>query len=648
MSESTETTEAAEPQTYGFNAEVRQLLDLVIHSLYSDRDVFLRELISNASDALDKARVACLQDASLRAAAGEPGIDIRIDPIASTLTISDNGIGLTSDEAREHLGTIASSGTKAFAKALKEDSEHNLIGQFGVGFYAALMVSDQVTVISRSAQPEAEPMVWACDGSTEYTLAPAERPDRGTDVILKLREDAFEYLDAEKLSAIVKRYSEFVSYPIRVNEEQVNEPKALWTRKPQDVEDSEYVEFYKQTSHDWADPATWLHIHADAPVQYKALLYVPAMVPMDMNYSDGRRPLKLYARRVLILEEARELLPEWLRFVRGVVDSEDLQLNVSRELVQQNLRVRELRHQLISRVLRHLKQLAKKEPDEYAAIWKDYGSTLKEGFAKRPGDNDPDSTDKLTGLVRFHSTRFEGPDEQVSFAEYVEAMPEGQDTIWYLTGTDYKTVARSPHLEGFKKKGYEVLLLTDPVDEWVVQSLTEFDGKPLKAASRGDLDEQLEDVDEEQHQGLLGWLKEVLASEVKDVRISARLTSSASVLVDDEHGMSANMQRILQQVNQGMPAGQRVLEINPDHALVRSLASLHGAGRAEQAQPLAMLLVDQARLTEGHLTDPAALVERLQVLSELAAAGLGSHAGPVLDHPVAPEATTVLENQPTE
>ena len=637
-------TTPQEAQTFGFNAEVRQLLDLVIHSLYSDRDVFLRELISNASDALDKARVASLQDEGLRVAAGEPGIDIRVDPVESTITISDNGIGLTADEAREHLGTIAHSGTKAFAKALQEDSEHNLIGQFGVGFYAALMVAEQVSVVSLSAKPDAEAIHWSCDGSTEYSLGPGERPDRGTDVILKLREDAFDYLDADKLQGIVKRYSEFVSYPIRINEEQANEPKALWTRRPQEVSDEEYVEFYKQTSHDWADPATWVHIHADAPVQYKALLYVPSMVPMDMNYSDGRRPLKLYARRVLILEEAKALMPDWLRFVRGVVDSEDLQLNVSRELVQQNRVVRELRHQLINRVLRHLKKLAKgktaEDAEEYAAIWKDFGSTIKEGFAKRPGDTDPDVTDKLTELVRFRSTRFDNDEEQVSFAEYVEAMPEGQDTIWYLTGTDYKTLSRSPHLEGFKKKGWEVLLLTDPVDEWVVQSLTEVQGKALKAASRGDLDEALdESVDEEAHQDLVGWLKETLAGEVKDVRLSARLTSSPSVLVDDEHGMSANMQRILQAVNQGgMGGGQRVLEINPDHPLVQSLASLHGSGRAEQATPLAHLLVDQARLTEGHLSDPAALVERLQVLSELAAAGLNrGH-----DHPV-PESTTIID-----
>ena len=476
-------TDDNEFSVHNFDAEVRQLLDLVIHSLYSDREVFLRELISNASDALDRARMAGLENPELRPADGEAAIDIRVDPVESTITVSDNGIGLTEEQAVTALGTIAHSGTKAFAKALEEGVDHNLIGQFGVGFYAALMVAEHLTVHSLSGEPEAEAITWACDGSTEYTLGKGKRETRGTDVILKLREDAFDFLDPETLAAVVKRYSEFVGYPIRIAEEQVNEPKALWTRKASDISEDEYTAFYKQTCGDWADPATHIHVHADAPVQFKALLFVPAMVPQDLNYSDGRRPLKLYAKRVLIQEEARELLPDYLRFVRGVVDSEDIQLNVSRELIQQDRTVRELREQLVNRVLRHLKKMAKKDRDEFERVWTDYGAVLKEGFSRRPGEV-LDVTGKLTELALFRSTE----SDWTSLAEYKERMAEGQDTIWFLTATDPQTAARSPHLEGFAKKGWEVLLLTDPVDEWVVQSLKDYEGNELKAVSRGELE----------------------------------------------------------------------------------------------------------------------------------------------------------------
>ena len=605
-------------ETHTFDAEVRQLLDLVIHSLYSDREVFLRELISNASDALDRARVAGLSNPDLTPALGEPGIDVRLDPVESTITISDNGIGLTAEQAREHLGTIAHSGTKAFAKALEQGTEHNLIGQFGVGFYAALMVSEHVTVHSLSGEPDSEAITWACDGSTEYTLGSGEREHRGTDIVLKLREDSYDFLDKDRLADIVRRYSEFVSYPIRIAEEQVNEPVALWTKKPQDVDESELNSFYKQTCGDWADPATHLHLHMDAPVQYKALLFVPAMVPQDLNYSDGRRPLKLYAKRVLILEEARELLPEWLRFVRGVVDSEDIKLNVSRELVQQDRHIKALKEQLVNRILRHFKKVAKKDEDEWTSIWSDFGAVLKEGFTPRPGDTS-DAKDKLTELARFRTT---AGDDWRSLAAYVEDMAPDQDAIWFLTAPDAATAARSPHLEAFKKKGIEVILLTDPVDEWLVGALTTYNDVPLKAVSRGEIDlddEPAETVGED----LVSWLKSTLEAQVKDVRVSTRLTDSPSVLVDDEHGMSANMQRMLSSMQPGMFVGKRVLEINPGHSLVRAIEALHGQGRTTDAAPLAHLLVDQAKLTEGHLDDPASLVDRLQRLSSLLAAGLG-------------------------
>ena len=604
-------------QTHTFDAEVRQLLDLVIHSLYSDREVFLRELISNASDALDRARVEGLKT-ELRAAADEPAIDIRIDPVESTITVEDNGIGLSADEAVEHLGTIAHSGTKAFAKALEEGTQHDLIGQFGVGFYAALMVAEHLTVDSLSAQPEVEAVRWSCDGSTQYTIDASERAHRGTSVTLKLKEDAFDFLDEETLKEVIKRHSEFVRYPIRLNGEQVNEPKALWVRQPSEVSDDEYKDFYRHVTGDWGEPATWKHIHADAPCQYKAVLYIPALAPKDLNYPDGKRPLRLYARRVLIEEEARALLPEYLRFVRGVVDSEDLKLNVSREMVQQTASVKKLGDALVSQVLRHLKKLAKSDPEEYQQIWKSYGTALKEGI-----HNDTKRRDKLVELARFDSTRFDSAG-QVSLAEYVEAMPEGQDTIWFLTGPDRATVARSPLLEGFRKKGWEVLLLTDPVDEWMVSSVPEYEGKKLESGARGELD--LDDEDEAEtvlDEDMVGWLNGLLSGQVKSVRTSNRLTDSASVLVDDTGDIGSNMARILRQVNKDLPTTMRILEINPTHPMVRTLQRLHESGRNTEAEPIALLLLDQARLVEGQVEDPVALVQRLQTLSRLAAQALG-------------------------
>lgn len=655
MSEpTTSTPDAIEPETpvenvdpaetFGFDAEVRQLLDLVIHSLYSERDVFLRELISNASDALDKARVRGLeQGAELREAAGEPRIDVRVDPVAGTLTVSDNGIGLTRSQAIENLGTIAKSGTKSFVQALKEQQDHNLIGQFGVGFYAAFMVADQVDVLTQSAEAGAEGVRWHCDGSTEYSISTAELPDRGTQVVLHLKEDCGEFLDADRLRDIVKRYSEFVSYPIFVNEEQANEPRALWSRSPSEVEDDEYTEFYKHVTGDFADPASHLHWHADAPIQYQAVIYIPAQKPQDLNHADGRRVVRLYTRRVLIDEEASFLLPDYLRFVRGVVDTEDLQLNVSRELVQQTAVVDKLKGQLTSKVLRHLQSIAKKDPDEYRAIWTDFGSVLKEGLHNVSSDKDKK---RLISLARFNSTRFSDANGQVSLAEYVESMPEGQDAIYYLIGPDYDSVARSPHLEGFRKKGYEVLLSWDTVDEWSIPSLGGHEGKALVSIARGQVDLGADDDDETTEaaptvsEDFVGWVGGVLSGEVKEVRSSARLTESASVLVDDQFGISSNLERIMKQLDQQLPASQRILEINPGHPLVRSLESLHASGRTGQAEPLAWLLLDQARLVEGQVKDPVKLVERLQALSALAAQALGVDDAPASapSHPVPDDA----------
>ncbi len=607
---------ATDTQTFGFEAEVRQLLDLVIHSLYSQREVFLRELVSNSSDALDRLRVTGLSRDDLRVTDDEPGISVSLDAENKTITISDNGIGLTSEEAREHLGTIARSGTKAFVQALEEtQGDDGLIGQFGVGFYSALMVADSVTVESLSALPDAEPVRWTCDGSTTYTLGAGSRETRGTDVVLHLRDDAAEFADLDQLRTIIRRHSEFIRYPITLDDTVVNEPHALWTRDPKDVAEDEYQAFYRHVTGDWGEPAAWLHVRADAPLQYKTVLFFPARAPHDLNYPDGKRPLKLYARRVLIEDEAKFLLPEYLRFARGVVDTEDLDLNVSREMVQQTALITVLKGQLTNRILKRLKELAKKDSDTYEALWTEYGNVLKEGI-----HSDFERRDKLVELARFRTTR--GDDQWVSLAQVLEAQADSDDTIWYLTGPDLETVKRSPHLESFRQRGIEVLLLTDVVDEWVTQALPEYQGKKLQSVARGELDH--EDTPEaELAEGLVGWIQEVLGDQVKEVRASKRLTDSPSVLVDDAAGLGANMERILAQMGQAFPTSQRILEINAGHPQVKTLAALYDAGEADRAAPLAGLLLDQALLLEGKVQDPEGLVDRIQALGVLAAGALG-------------------------
>lgn len=608
-----------EPRSYGFNAEVRQLLDLVIHSLYSDREIFLRELVSNASDALDRARVLSLSNPDLRPAEGAPGVRVALDKEASTLTLSDNGVGLTEAQAIEHLGTIARSGTRAFAELLKaqgQQAQHSLIGQFGVGFYSALMVAERVEVHSLSAEPDAAPIVWSCDGSTTFTVRPGTRTSRGTDVVLHLREDAVEYLDEDRVREVVQKHSRYVGYPIWLGEEQLNEPQVLWTRSPSEVKDDEYKAFYKQVSGDWADPALWMHVQADAPIQYNAILYLPERAPFDLNYQNGRRQLKLYARKVLILDEARDLLPDWLRFVRGVVDSEDIQLNVSRELVQKTPLLAQVRKQLTSRLVKRLVSFAKDQPTEYEAWWREFGTVIKEGVHA-----DGEHREKLLKICRFNSTRHADAQGQVSLEQYLAAMPEGQDTIWYLTGPDRETCARSPLLESLKQKGWEVLLLTDAVDEWMVQAVREYEGKPLRSVARGDL--KVDAAEAPLEEGLHTWLKDLFQGEVREVRASKRLTESPSVLVDDDYALGANMERILRSVQKDVPTSQRVLELNPEHPMVRAVGRLREQGRATEAEPLARLLLDQARLVEGQVGDPAGLLARLGALSRLAAQALG-------------------------
>ncbi len=600
--------------TLPFQAEVRQLLDLVVHSLYSDREIFLRELVSNASDALDRARLAALQRSDLRAADGEPGIRITADRAKGTITVSDTGIGLTRTQAVEHLGTIARSGTKDFARSLKEQgtTADGLIGQFGVGFYASFMIAHRVDVESLSGEPDAEPVRWSSDGSGTFSVESGSRTTRGTDVVLHVRSDATEFLEDDRIRQIVERHSGFVQYPIRLDDEQVNEPHALWGRDPREVEEADYKSFYRTISSDWQEPLAWTHFRSEAPLEFAAVLFVPQKRPFDLDHPDVKRGLRLYQRRVLVLEHAEQLLPRYLRFVRGVVDAPEVQLNVSRELLQNTPVVAAVKKQVVKRSLRRLKELAAEDATAYLTFWDAFGATLKEGVAE-----DADNKDAIVPLLRFRTS--EHGDTWRSLADVKSALKEGQDKIWYLTGLDLERLRNSPQLERFKKKGWEVLLLSDPVDEWVVMNLPEFEGVALESAARGEgpKEEEEDPIAEEarkQAEPFAAWLQGLLGGQVQAVRPSRRLTSSPAVLVDADSGVSANLERILRAARQDGPKAARILEVNPEHALVRRLVTLHEQGRGDDATPLAVLLLDYARIAEGHLDDVAGFRDRLAAL----------------------------------
>lgn len=604
-------------ETLSFQAEVQQLLDLVVHSLYSDREIFLRELVSNASDALDRARFLALQRSDLRPPVGEPGITLAVDKGRGTITVSDDGVGLTREQAIEHLGTIARSGTKAFAQALKEKgtSAEGLIGQFGVGFYASFMVAHRVEVDSLSAEPGAEPVHWESDGGGTFSVAPGTRTERGTTVTLHLRSDATEFLDPERLRAIIKKHSDFVAWPVRLDAETVNQRSALWARNPKEVADDEYRALYKHLSKDWQDPLAWVHFKSEAPLEFAAVLFFPATRPWDLDYPDVKRGIRLYQQKVLVLEHAEQFLPRWLRFVRGLVDAPEVQLNVSRELLQNTPVIQAIKKQLVKRVLRRLKELATEDAPTYTKFWEAFGTTLKEGVAE-----DAEHREQLAWLLRFKTTAGE---DWRDLATLKNTMKEGQDAIWYLTGLDLARLRQSPQLEKFRQKGWEVMLLHDPVDEWVVMNLTEFEGVPLKSVARGEFEEKEEDpIAEEarkQIEPFVGWLREELGGAVSDVRASKRLTESPAVLVDSDWGVSANLERILRSVRQEGPKAQRVLEINPEHALVRRLSALQAEGRTEDVKPLARLLLDYAQLAEGHVEDAPGFAKRLALLMAKAA-----------------------------
>ena len=616
----------ARKETLGFQTEVTQLLDLMVHSLYSNKEIFLRELISNAADACDKLRFEALSDGELYEGDGDLAIDVSYDKEARTVTVRDNGIGMSRDEVVEHLGTIAKSGTREFFSRLSGDQarDSQLIGQFGVGFYSCFMVADRVTVVTRRAgTTRFEGVRWESGGEGDFSVETVDRTARGTEVTLHLRDDQDEFLDGFRLRAIIRRYSDHIPIPIRSpkegdesgENEVVNRAQALWSRPRKEITDEEYGEFYKHVAHDFEAPLAWSHNRVEGKVEYTSLLFVPKHAPFDLWDRDrGRRGVHLYVKRVFIMDDAEQLMPAYLRFVRGVIDTPDLPLNVSREILQQNRDLATIRAGAVKRVLDLLAGLAKDETDEYATFWKEFGRALKEGVIE-----DEKNRETVAGLLRFASTAGDGEQQTVSLADYVTRIKEGQKKIYYVTADSHATASNSPHLEVFRKRGVEVLLLSDDIDEWWVHHLSEFDGHPLQSVARGDLDlGEVKAAEAEEtrpprevgsHAELLRRVKETLGECVKDVRLSERLTDSPACLVADQHDMGGHMERLLRAAGQQVPASRPVLELNPDHALVERLNSEQDAGRFSD---WAHILFDQALLSEGgRLDDPAAFVRRL-------------------------------------
>ncbi|HWH47702.1 MAG TPA: molecular chaperone HtpG [Burkholderiales bacterium] len=627
-------TEAAAKETLGFQTEVRQLLNLMIHSLYGNKEIFLRELISNASDACDKLRFEALTDPGLFEADAELRIRVSYDKAARTLTIADNGIGMSRQEVIDNIGTIAKSGTREFFDRLTGDQarDAHLIGQFGVGFYSSFIVADQVTLVTRRAGLGKELGVrWESSGEGDYTIEPVEKPDRGTEVTLHLRAGEEELLDGSRLRSIIRKYSDHITLPILMKKEEwdqkkgenlvkdedekVNQASALWARPKAEITEEQYQEFYKHVAHDFEPPLAWLHAKVEGKTEYTQLLYLPARAPFDLWDREHRHGIKLYVRRVFIMDDAEQLIPPYLRFVRGVVDSNDLPLNVSREILQESKDVDAIRKGCVNKVLGLLEDLAENQKEKYALFWKEFGQVFKEGTGE-----DWANRERIAKLLRFASTHGDTDEQTVTLAEYLARSKEGQDKIYYITAESLAAAKNSPHLEIFRKKGIEVLLLSDRVDEWVVSNLTEFEGKPLQSVAKGDLDlgkladEEKQEREKEagEYKDMLEKIKKMLDPQVKDVRLTFRLTSSPACLVSDRHDMSAHLERMLKAAGQKVPANKPVLEINPHHPLVQRLKS-----EADEARfgDWSHILFDQALLAEGgQLEDPAGFVKRLNEL----------------------------------
>jgi molecular chaperone HtpG len=625
----------AQKETLGFQTEVKQLLHLMIHSLYSNKEIFLRELISNASDAADKLRFLALEDGSLYEEDGELQIRISADKDANTLTIADNGIGMNRQDVVEHLGTIAKSGTSSFLQQLTGDQKKDsqLIGQFGVGFYSAFIVASKVEVRTRKAGDDASNGVfWSSEGEGEFSVESIEKSQRGTEITLFLRDEETEFADAFRLKSLVKKYSDHISLPIVMKsdpqpaaegeepeapqDETVNTATALWTRSKSEISEEEYQEFYKHVSHDFENPLTWAHNRVEGKLDYTSLLYVPTNAPFDLWDRDTPRGLKLYVQRVFIMDKAEQFLPMYLRFIKGVIDSNDLSLNVSREILQEDRAVTTMKTAMTKRVLDMLNKLANNEPEQYSVFWKAFGQVLKEG----PGE-DFANKEKIAKLLRFASTHDDVQEQTFGLEQYIERMQEGQDKIYYVVAENHNTAKNSPHLEVFRKKGIEVLLLSDRVDEWLMSHLNEFDGKQLVDVAKGELDlDSLDSEDdkkakeeaEKTFESLISQMKEALSEKVQDVRVTNRLTDSPACLVVGQYDMGLQMRRMMEAAGQKLPESKPSLEVNTEHPLIQKLNDEADDARFND---MAQIIFDQAMLAEGgQLEDPASYVARMNKL----------------------------------
>jgi len=627
--------DVATRETRGFQAEVKQLLDLMIHSLYSNKEISLRELVSNASDACDRLRFEALTDKALFENDAELRIRVSYDPKARTITVSDNGIGMSRQEVIEQIGTIAKSGTREFFQSLTGDQaqDAHLIGQFGVGFYSSFIVADKVTLVTRRAGLTQEHGVrWESGGSGDYTIETVEKPARGTEVTLHLREGEDELLNGFRLRSIIRKYSDHITLPIVMKKEEwdkdkgenkatgedetVNQASALWARSKSEITEEQYHEFYKHVAHDFEPPLAYTHARVEGRKEYTELLYIPARAPFDLWDREHRRGIKLYVRRVFIMDDAEQLLPAYLRFVRGVIDSNDLPLNISREILQESKDIEAIRGGSVKRVLSLLDDLAENQKDKFATFWKEFGRVFKEGAGE-----DHANRERIAKLLRFASTHHDTEAQDVSLAEYVSRMKPGQEKLYYVTAESFAAAKNSPHLEIFRKKGVEVLLMYDRVDEWVVSHLAEFEGKSLQSVAKGrlelgKLEDEAEQKEQEKEAGefkdLTEKVKKALGERVKEVRVTLRLTESPACLVADEHDLSANLQRLLKAAGQKAPQSQPILEINPHHPLVQRVRDEADDGRFND---LSQILFDQALLAEGgQLEDPAGFVKRLNQL----------------------------------
>jgi len=600
-----------------FQAETRQLLQLMIHSLYSNKEIFLRELISNASDACDKLRFAAIGNPALLGS-DELGIELVVDKAAGTLTLKDNGIGMSREEVIDNLGTIARSGTKKFIESLSGDQrkDSQLIGQFGVGFYSSFIVADKVTVLSKRADAD-EAVRWESDGQGEFVVEPSFKQDRGTEVILHLREDDREFLEPFRLQSIVRKYSDHIGLPIRMRNdkdelETLNQARAFWTRSKSELKDEDYQQFYQHLAHDFEPALGWAHHRVEGNLEYTSLLYIPTRAPFDLWDREQARGVQLYVKRVFIMDRAAELLPSYLRFVRGLVDTADLPLNVSRELLQGNRTVEKIRAALVKRVLDLLEEMAEKRPEDYAKFWQTFGQVLKEGIVE-----DHANQERIARLCRFHSTQ-DSAAPTVSLGDYLARMPEGQDKLYYITADSLTAARGSPHLEGFRKRGFEVLLLVDRIDEWVVSHLPQFQGKTLESVARAskDIESKIETPEKARHEAEFGdvlkRVEKALEGRVEAVRLSVRLTESPSCLVAGEHALSRRLEEMLKRAGESVPVSKPVLELNPEHPLVKRLRdTADDAGFAD----LAEVLLGQGVLAEGgQLENPADFVQRLNRL----------------------------------